>query len=457
MAAETPRRLRLSAQGRSRGLTATEREFAVNAPARTASRAERVQHVVSPGGISAWLVEDYAVPLVAVEFSFVGGAAQDAQGKAGTASLLAGLLDEGAGDLESEAFHRALDDHAIRLSFSAERDEFYGHLQTLTRHEEKAFELMALALNAPRFDAEPLERVRAQLNAALKRESRDPDSMAAQAWRRVAWAGHPYSRAARGELGEIDAVTRDDIVALREKMLARDTLKVSVVGAIDAATLARHLDALFAGLPAQARLAPVPDIAVQGLGRRIVVDYDVPQANIRFGRPGIARRDPDYITAMVVNHILGGGSFTSRLWQEVREKRGLTYSVYSSLATPDRSPAFIGSTSTKNERAAESLSVIETECTRLAAEGPTADELDKAKKYLIGSYALRFDSSTKIAGHLLQLQRENFDASYLDRRNAEVEAVTLDDAKRVAKRLIGDSKLLVAVVGRPEGVSEAAA
>jgi zinc protease len=278
--------------------------------------------------------------------------------------------------------------------------------------------------------------------------------MAAQAWRRAAWADHPYSRSPRGELGEIDAVTRDDLADLRRKILARDTLKIAVVGAIDAASLAAHLDKVFAGLPAKADLTPVPAIEVGGLGRRIVVDFDVPQANIRFGRPGIARADKDYIAAMVVNHILGGGSFTSRLFQEVREKRGLTYSVFSSLANAESSPSLIGATSTKNERAGESLGVIEAECARLASEGPTADELEKAQKFLTGSYALRFDTSTKIAGHLLRLQREGFDAGYLDRRNAEVEAVTLDDAKRVAKRLIGDAKLLVAIVGRPEGLVE---
>jgi zinc protease len=426
----------------------------MNAPVPVVSRAARVQHVVSPGGVRAWLVEDYAVPLVAVEFSFAGGAAQDPSGKAGAGALLAGLLDEGAGELDAEAFHRALDDHAIRLSFNVERDEFSGHLQTLSRHVDKAFELLALAVNAPRFDEAPLERVRSQINAMLKRESKDPDAMAAQAWRRAAWAGHPYARSPRGELGEVDAVTRDDLVDLRRQILARDTLKVAVVGAIDAARLAVHLDNVFAGLPAKADLTPVPEIEIGGLGRRIVVDFDVPQANIRFGRPGIARADKDYIAAMVVNHILGGGSFTSRLFQEVREKRGLTYSVYSSLTTAEASPSLIGATSTKNERAGESLAVIEAEFARLAAEGPTADELEKAQKFLTGSYALRFDTSTKIAGHLLHLQREGFDAGYLDRRNAEVEAVTLEDAKRVAKRLIGDAKLLVAIVGRPEGLVE---
>jgi zinc protease len=327
-------------------------------------------------------------------------------------------------------------------------------LQTLSRHVDKAFELLALAANAPRFDAAPLERVRSQVNAMLKRDSKDPDAMAAQAWRRAAWPDHPYSRSPRGELGEVDAVTRVDLVDLRRKILARDTLKVAVVGAIDAARLAVHLDKVFAGLPEKADLTPVPAIEVQGLGRRIVVDFDVPQANIRFGRPGVARADKDYIAAMVVNHILGGGSFTSRLFQEVREKRGLTYSVYSSLTTAEASPSLIGATSTKNERAGETLGVIEAECARLAAEGPTADELEKAQKFLTGSYALRFDTSTKIAGHLLHLQREGFDAGYLDRRNAEVEAVTLEDAKRVAKRLIGDASLLVAIVGRPEGLVE---
>jgi zinc protease len=430
----------------------------MNAPAQVASpvvsRAERVQHVVSPGGVVAWLVEDYAVPLVAMDYSFHGGAAQDPQGKAGAASLLAGMLDEGAGDLDAEAFHRALDDHAIRLSFNAERDDFGGRLQTLSRHTGKAFELLALAVNAPRFDAAPLERVRGQINAMLKRESKEPDAMAAQAWRRAAWPGHPYSRASRGELGEVDAVTRGDLIALHKKLLARDTLKIAVVGAIDAATLAGHLDAVFAGLPQKSELTPVPAVEAAGLGQRIVVDFDVPQANIRFGRPGIARRDPDYISAMVVNHILGGGSFTSRLFQEVREKRGLTYSVYSSLTTADSSPSLIGATSTKNERAGEALAVIEAECVRLASEGPTEDELDKAKKFIVGSYALRFDTSTKIAGHLQQLQREGFDADYLDRRNAEVAAVTLEDARRVAKRLIGDGRMLVAIVGRPEGLAE---
>jgi zinc protease len=178
----------------------------------------------------------------------------------------------------------------------------------------------------------------------------------------------------------------------------------------------------------------------------------VPQSTIRFALPGLPRKDPDFMIATVVNHILGGGVFSARLFKEVREKRGLAYSVYSSLANFDHAAFFSGGTSTKNERVAESLSVIEEEIAKMAAEGPTADELDKAKKYLTGSYALRFDTSTKICEQLVHLQTEGFSVDYLDQRNGLIEAVTLEQTQRVAKRLFDGKKLLVTIAGRPEGL-----
>ena len=162
--------------------------------------------------------------------------------------------------------------------------------------------------------------------------------------------------------------------------------------------------------------------------------------------------DPDFVTASVINHILGGGVFSSRLFREVREKRGLAYSVSSQLAAFDHGPLHMGGTSTKNERAAESLSIIESEIASLAKDGPNDEELDIAKKYLIGSYPLRFDTSTKLAGQLTHMQVENLGRDYMDRRNGLVSAVTRDDASRVARRLYGDGKLFVTVVGRPEGM-----
>lgn len=416
------------------------------------SRAEHVQRVVSESGVEAWLVESYAVPLVALEFSVRGGAAQDPAGKEGLAALLAGMLDEGAGELESRAFHRAIEDLAIHMGFGADTDSVSGHLQTLSRNAPQAFDLLKLAVNAPRFDEDATLRVRGQIVAGLKREAFDPDSMAAKAFRQAAFPGHVYSRSSRGEIATVENLTRDDLVASHKRLLARENLKIAVVGAIDAPTLAARLDQVFGALPAKPDLAPTPDTKITHVGERKVVDLDVPQATMRFGRQGVAKADPDYFAAVVVNHILGGGAFTSRLFNEVREKRGLAYSVFTQLHEFDHCPTLLGGAATKNERAGETLEVIEAQCRELANEGPTAEELDKAKKFLTGSYALRFDTSTKIASQLVRIQLDGQDPSYLDERNRKIDAVTLEDAKRVGKRLFGDGKLLVTAVGRPEGI-----
>jgi zinc protease len=419
---------------------------------KTASRAATVQKVRTKAGFECWLVEDYAVPLVAFDCAWRGGSAQDPQGRDGAAAMLAALLDEGAGPYDADAFHRALDDKAVELSFGAERDLFTGRLKTLSRHVDAAFEFLRLAVNEARLDGDAIERVRSQMIAGLKHEAKDPDALAARAFREAAFPGHPYGRAGRGTLDSVPLIARDDLVRLRADMLARDNLKIAAVGAIDAERLSALIDRVFATLPASANLIDVPNVDLAGLGERKIVDVDVPQSTLRFALPGVARSDPDYMTASVVNHILGGGVFSARLFKEVREKRGLAYSVHTSLTNWDHASLFTGGTSTKNERAAESLKVIEEEIAKLAAEGPTAEELDKAKKYLTGSYVLRFDTSTKICDHLVHLQTEGYPVEYLDERNALIEAVTLEDAKRVAKRLFADGKLLVAVAGRPDGM-----
>ncbi|MGO9007812.1 MAG: M16 family metallopeptidase [Beijerinckiaceae bacterium] len=416
------------------------------------SRAASVQKVVSKDGIEAWLVEDYTVPLVAFEFAFAGGAAQDPAGKPGVAYLLAGLLDEGAGPYDSDAFHRALDDHAIEISFSADRDILSGRMRTLARNSDKAFELLRLAVNEARLDEEPYQRVLGQIAAGLKREINDPECAAGRLFRVASYPAHPYGAPVHGELESLDRLTRQNLFDMRAAVFARDRLKIAAVGAIDSARLAQYLDDVFGALREKAVLDPIPDVGFAGIGTRHIVDLDIPQTTIRFGRQGVGREDIDYFAATVVNHVLGGGVFSARLFREVREKRGLAYSVYSQLATYDHAAMLVGSTSTKNERAAESLSVIEAEIRSLGEQGPQVDELEKAKSYLIGSYDLRFDTSTKIASQLVHIQTEGHGVEYLDERNRRIDAVTLEDAKRAAKRLFGDGQLLVAIAGRPVGM-----
>jgi zinc protease len=413
--------------------------------------ATTIERVVSPGGIEAWLVHEPAVPMIAIDFAFVGGAAQDAVGKGGTATLVASLLDEGAGDLDAKTFHARLERRAIELGFQAERDTLRGTLRTLTANKDEAFDYLRFALTQPRFDSADVEVIRAQVLSLLRRAESSPTDIANLRWWQVAFADHPYGRPVNGTLESVPTVTTADLKDYTRRVLTRGNLKVAVVGDIDADSVKLMLDRVFGGLPAQPELKPVANVSPQGLGRRIVVKLDVPQAVVTFGGPGIARQDPDFMAAYVVNHILGGGAFSSRLYQEVREKRGLAYSVYDSLVWLNHSALFLGGTATRADRAGETLAVIDKEIRRLAEEGPTAEELAKAKAYLNGSFALNLDTSSKIAALLVQLQLDGLGIDYFTRRPDMINAVTLDDARRVAKRLL-DSGMLVTVAGRPEGL-----
>jgi zinc protease len=419
----------------------------------TVTRAVPVQQIVSPRGVKAWLVEDYAVPLISLEFAQRGGAAQDPKGKAGTATLLAGLLDEGAGALDSQAFHRALDEKAVELSFSCDRDHMSGRFRTLSRNLDRAAELLRLAVNEPRFDEEPIQRVREHFNASLRREANDPASVAWRSWRARTFPNHPYGTPARGTLESLAGIERADLTSLASRLITRGALYVAIVGAIDAARAEALLDQVFGHLAPESVFTPVADIEPAGVGGIEIVDLDVPQSTIRYGRLGIKRHDPDRMTAIVLTHILGGGTgLSSRLFREVREKRGLAYSVDASLAALDHAAFLHGGTSTKNERAKESLDVIKHEILDLAEHGPNDDELEKGKKYLVGSYALRFDTSAKIAGQLVHIQMDDYGPEWLIERNRQIEAVTMADAKRVAARLFGDGALSVVAVGRPAGL-----
>jgi len=431
-------------------IAATSMVFAAVAGATT------IERVTSAGGIEAWLVHERAVPLIAVEFAFAGGAVQDPAGKAGTAALAASLLDAGAGDLDSTAFSDRLERKAIQMNFSAQRDTIQGTMRTLTENRDEAFELLRLAVTAPRFDAREVEISRGQILSQLRRETTSPTDIANRRWWETAFEGHPYGRPVNGTSETVASISIADLKSYAHRVLARQNLKIAVVGDIDAETLRVLLDRTFGALPAKPELFPVANVAPRGLGRRIEVSLDVPQTVVDFGGPGIARQDPDFMAAYLVNHILGGGSTDSRLYHEVREKRGLAYSVSDNLVWLDHAAVLLGGTATRADRAGETVDLIEREIRQFAESGPTAGELTEAKRYLNSAFVLNLDSSTKIAALLVQLQLDGFDTDYFTRRGAMIEAVTLDDARRVAKRLL-DKGLLVTVVGKPQGFASSKA
>ncbi|MCC0015873.1 MAG: insulinase family protein [Rhodobiaceae bacterium] len=411
--------------------------------------AVEIQRFTTSAGINVWLVEEATVPLITLNFAWHGGAAQDAPGKAGTARFLTYMMDEGAGDMNAKAYQERMEALAMRMSFNAGRDAFYGELRTLVETRDDAFEMLRLAINETRFDADAFARMRDQILTGLRDEENDPDTILARTWSEAVFANHPYGRPVEGTIDSVSAIAADDLRDYKDRTFARENLVIGVVGAIGRETLEPLIDKVFGGLPLEPELARIPDAIIPDASFLRLAELDVPQTVIQFARPGLLRDDPDFIPAYVLNHILGGGSFSSRLYDEVREKRGLAYSVYSYLYPLDHAGLFVGGLATRAERAQEAVDIVRTEIARMADDGVTEEELASAKAFLKGSYALRFDTGDKIAGQLVQIQLEDLGADYIDKRNAMIEAVTMGDLKRAARRLLGDGKVFVVAVGRP--------
>jgi len=401
------------------------------------ANAIEIQEVVSPKGIKAWLVEDNSVPLVSMRFSFKGGTSQDPGGKEGLANLMTGLFDEGAGDLDSDSFQERIDNLGGEMSFTASPDSVSGSIRMLAENRDAVSDLLALAVNKPRFDQDAVDRIRQQIVASLEASQRNPSTIASRKFSEVLYGNHPYGRPDEGTVKSLQSISREDLATFHRKNFARDRLTVGVVGSINAKDLGEMLDKVFGDLPANAELVPVPvPDAKLALGTTTSLSFDMPQTSISFVYPAIPRKDPEFFAAYLMNHILGGG-FTSRLYAEVREKRGLAYSVSSSMALRDHVSALTISTATRPEKAQESLKIIREQVAAMANDGPTEAELQAAKSYLKGSYAVNnLDSSVSIADTLVGLQEAGLDREYIDKRAELIDAVTLDQVKAIAKKLL---------------------
>ena len=411
-----------------------------------------VEEVKTRNGITAYLAQDDSNPIIAFSFEFLGGSSLDPDDKLGLSTMAAGLLDEGSGDLDSFAFQSSLQDLAIKLSFNANTDSFSGSLTTIKANVDEAFSLMAQALSAPRFDEEPVERIRRQILVSLARGAENPSRIARDTLFEEIFPDHPYGRPSSGTPETIQAITQADLASYASERFAKDRLFVGVAGDISPRQLRKRLNEVFGHLPdAIATEWRVADTAVTYVGT-VVVDKAVPQSTVYMAQPGLSRDDPDWYTALVADYILGGGSFASRLMDEVREKRGLAYGVSTSLVPYESAPFMLASVGTRNESVAESIAVIRDEWRKFQSAGPTADELEGAKMYITGSWPLRFTSSGSIASTLVAIQRSDLGLDYLDRRNDYINSITLKDVRRVTASLYKPDELSVIVVGQPVGV-----
>ena len=410
-----------------------------------------IQEVTSPGGISAWLVEDHNIPFVALELRFRGGTSLDVANRRGAINLMVGLLEEGTGDLDARGFATARDELAASFDYSAYDDAISVSARFLTETQNEAMVLLKGSLVAPNFTEVAINRVRAQVVAGLTSDTKDPDTIVSLRFDALAFGDHPYGSGSDGTIESVSALTRDDLNAAHLGTLTRDRVYVAAVGDISADQLTALLDRLLSELPDSGRALPSKvDYGLEG--GTTVVDFDTPQSVAIFGQRGIERDHPNFFAAYLVNQILGGGSFESRLMEEVREKRGLTYGVYSYLLPKDFSNLYIGRVASANNRIAEAIAVIRAEWARMASSGVTQDELRRAKTYLTGSYPLRFDGNGPIANIMVGMQMQGLPVAYITSRNDKINAVTLEDANRVAQQLLDPEGLHFVVVGRPEGL-----
>lgn len=421
-----------------------------------ASAEVKVEKITSPGGITAWLVEAHDIPFSALQIRFRGGTSLDAPGKRGAVNLMAGLLEEGAGDMTAQAFAAARDGLAADLGFGATMDTVSVSARFLTENRDKAVTLLHQALINPRFDDTAVARVKAQVLSSIRSDAKSPDDIASTTFYAQAFGSHPYGSDDQGTVDSVTALTRDDLIAAKNAAMARDRLYVAAVGDITPEALGKLLDTLFAGLPAKG--APMPPRATDHLtGGVTVVPFETPQSVILFGEEGLKRDDPDFFAAYTLNEILGGGRFTARLMREVRVKRGLTYGVYSYLVPMDHAELIMGSLASDNAKAGEAIKVIRSEWAKMAEDGVTEAELAAAKTYLTGAYPLRFDGNGQIAQILVGMQLDDLPISYIATRNAKIEALTVADLNRVAKRLLKPANLRFVVVGQPVGVESGSA
>jgi zinc protease len=411
----------------------------------------KVQKVVSPGGIEAWLMQLNDAPLITFRLAFKGGVLQDPNGKYGSTTMTSYMFDEGAGVLSSADLKRRITRIGVGLGASSTYQYLTVSFSTPSVHKEEAFELLRLAVNEPRYDAEPIARARTYYVNGVEAAQRSPGSVATQVLRARIFGKHPMAVDWASQKSGYQAVSADDIKAQRTRLLARDNLTITVVGDIDAATLAPQLDKLLGSLPAKSGLRPVPAPARSAGSCQLTV-MDVPQAVVQFSSVAPPLTWRQRIAWWFLDVILNEGISSGRLPRELREKRGLVYGIYTGyeLYTAFDSPfgVFEGSFAAKMTEVPEALTLLRSELRRMIDEGPTDEEVAAVRPSLVGKTLLGLDTGAAIANLLLNLQIADQPPTYLDDIAGQIEATTRQDVWDVAKLLLDPDRLNISIVGQ---------
>jgi zinc protease len=412
----------------------------------------QVEEVTSPSGIKAWLVRDEKLPLVTMKFAWKGGVEQDPADRQGLSRLMADLLTEGAGSYDALAFQKALVDQSIQMGFAANRDIFSGSLKTLLETKDQAFDLLRLALSEPRFDPADMDRAKERQKAAVRAMLGHAEWQARYALFGAIYRDHPYAYRSLGTEASLDRISRDDLRRFAAGHLAKENLIIAAAGSIQPDEFGRLLDRAFGALPQKAVLAPMPLLVWPEQSDTLLLRREGTQTNVLWAMPGPKRTDPDWYAAEIANYILGGGGFSSRLMQAVRDEKGLTYGVSTVLAPTDCMGSIFGSMATDNGKTAEALELVKKVWKTFYQKGPTSDEMAQAKAYLKGSLPLALNSTDTIAGLLVQMQLHGLGPHYLTQRETALDRVSVEDVRRVLARWFDPDHAFFAMVGNPKDI-----
>jgi zinc protease len=413
----------------------------------------QIQHWQAPSGARVYFVEDHGLPMLDVAVDFAAGSGFDVAGKVGVASLTYGMLDLGAQDLSEDDIARKLADIGAQLGGQFDSDRAGLRLRTLSNATEReaALDILARCLQQPLFPEPVLAREKARLIAALKEAETQPESIAEKAFGRAVFGVHPYGW--HTEVTDVEKIQRAELEDFYRAHYGAKQAVVALMGNVTRAQAEAIAQRLTAGLPAggaDPHIAPVM-IRIQSSEQRI--PHPASQSHILIGTPGIARNDEDYFPLYVGNYILGGGGFVSRLMNEVREKRGMAYSVYSYFMPMQQPGAFQIGLQTKKEQADESLQLVRQTLRTFVDKGVTAKELRAAKQNIVGGFPLRIDSNKKILEYLSVIGFYDLPLTYLDDFTGKVERVTAKQIHDAFKRRIDPDALATVIVGAPDGAA----
>lgn len=418
--------------------------FAVSALA-----SPEIAHWQTSNGVNVYFVSAPEIPMLDIRLVYKAGSAQDGE-KHGIASLTADLMDEGAGDLDANTFNDKLADTGASFGAGALRDMAWLSMRTLSedKYAEPALELFRQVAVAPSFEAQAVSRAKEAKISGIRRQASSPGTVANNAIRKTVFGNHPYAHPTNGEEETVKAITRADIQAFHRKYYVAENAIVAIVGALTKDKAVALAEKITAELPTGKAAGAIPPVSNLDAKSEQRIEFDSIQSHVRLGLPGMKRGDEDYVPLFVGNHVLGGGGLVSLLFDEVREKRGLSYGVNSYFAPSEQLGIFVASLQTDGSQAEEALKVLLDTMDTFIKEGPPADRLEAAKQNLIGGFPLRIDSNSETIEYISMIGFYGLPLDYLETFPKKVAKVNAEQIKDAFTRRVNLQRSAIVVVGK---------